>query len=143
MARRSHAFGLGLLFVLAGCRGPGLPTYRALHVVDGQTVYSPPVASSAYAAYLRARLAMASDPPRLPEARQWIQRALRADPADPHLWTTRGEIEARLGQRDHARASAQRALTLRPGYPPAQQLLAAVEARPVDRALATQRSVDE
>lgn len=103
------------------------PSERSLHEVDGQVVSSSPPPPAAYEAYLRARLALESEPPRLDVAQRSIERAIRYDPRDPHLWTTRAEIEERAGQRDRAAASARRALAIRPGYPPAQEVLARVE----------------
>lgn len=96
----------------AACASGG-PSYRALHVVDGEEVYSRPVAGYAYEAYLRARLALEEEPPRLPEAQAFIETALQYDPRDPHLWTTQAEIAARSGNagqslvRSRSRASAQ------------------------------------
>jgi len=106
-----------------GCAGTGT-SYRALHYIDGELTTSKPVAGYAYEAYLRARLALDSEPPRLEEAADQISFALRYDPRDPHLWTTLGEIEARAGQPRHALDAAQHALALRPGYGPAKQLMA-------------------
>ncbi|MEM7154202.1 MAG: hypothetical protein AAF799_15255 [Myxococcota bacterium] len=110
--------GLGLL----GC-GPG-PSTRSLHEVDGQVVASSPPPPVAYEEYLKARLALERDPPQLEEARRSIERALRYDPRDPHLWATHAEIEARAGERERAEASARKALAIRPGYPPAERVLA-------------------
>jgi predicted Zn-dependent protease len=108
---------------LAGCAYAG-PSDHALHVVDGQVVHSTPPPSSAYAAYLRARLALDAQPPRLDEARAAIDQALRADGRDPHLWTMRAEIAARMGDGPGASAAIDRAFALSPGYPPAKQLQA-------------------
>lgn len=110
--------GLGL----GGC-GPG-PSTRTLHEVDGKTVASSPPPPVAYEEYLKARLALQSDPPQLEAARHAIERALRYDPRDPHLWATRAEIEALAGQTERAEESARKALSLRPGYPPAERVLA-------------------
>ncbi len=115
-----------LLVGLGGCYAVG-PGYRSLHVVDGEVVHSPPPPPSAYEAYLRARLALEHDPPRLDDARWYIEHALRIDPRDPHLWFTLAEIEERGGQVEEARASARHALAIRPGYPPAEQVLARLE----------------
>lgn len=103
------------------------PSYRALHEVDGEVVHSHPPPPAAYESYLRARIALDRDPPQLDEARVYIARALRADPRDPHLWATRAEIEEQSGQTESALASAQHALALRPGYPPAEQVLARLQ----------------
>lgn len=115
-----------LLVVLGGCYPVGTG-YRSLHVVDGEVVQSPPPPPSAYEAYLRARVAFEQEPPQLSEARYHIARALQMDPRDPHLWATQAEIEERAGQVEQATASARRALAIRPGYPPAQQVLARLE----------------
>ena len=103
------------------------PSYRSLHEVDGQVVQSAPPPPVAYESYLRARLAMDRDPPQLEAAQQHIRRALKADPRDPHLWATRAEIEEQRGQIEQAMQSAQRALALRPGYPPAQRVLSRLQ----------------
>lgn len=112
-----------VIILAAGCIGTG-PGDHALHVVDGKVVHSPPPPSSAYTAYLRARLALDADPPRLDEAQVEIDRALRADPRDPQLWTVRAEIAARMGDGRAATAAIDRAFALRPGYPPAERLQA-------------------
>jgi Tfp pilus assembly protein PilF len=104
------------------------PSDHALHVVDGQVVHSTPPPSSAYASYLRARLALDAEPPRFDEARVAIDQALRADPQDPHLWTVRAEIAARMGDGPGANAAIDRAFSLRPGYPPAKKLQARIGA---------------
>jgi len=110
----------------AGC-GAGLPTYRSMHVVDGELVYSRPVSSQAYLAYLEARLALDREPADLGEAEAQIDLALQYDPRDPHLWTTKGEIAALAGDAPQAIAAAQRALSLRAGYEPAERLLARIQ----------------
>jgi len=116
---------LGPILGLAAC-GPG-PGYRTLHEVDGEVVSSPPPPPAAYEAYLRARLALEHDPPRLDLAQQSIERAIRFDPRDPQLWATRAEIEEQAGQPEHAASSARHALELRPGYRLAQEVLARIE----------------
>lgn len=112
-----------VLLLVAGCIRTG-PSDRSLHIVDGKTVHSTPPPSSAYASYLRARLALDADPPRLDEAQVEIDRALRADPRDPQLWTLRAEIAARMGDGRAATAALDRAFALSPGYPPAERLQA-------------------
>lgn len=104
------------------CAGAG-PSTRGLHYVDGELVYSDPVPSSAYAAYLRARLAMQSDPPQTDVARVNLEHALRYSPDDPQLWTARAEVEAADGDDDAAVAAAEHALALQPDYAPARRLL--------------------
>ncbi|MGB1015320.1 MAG: hypothetical protein ACPG4T_14390, partial [Nannocystaceae bacterium] len=47
---------------------------------------------------------------------------------DPHLWTTRGELAMLRGELDVAFAASKRALELRPGYPPARELVAKIRA---------------
>lgn len=116
---------------LLGCAATIGPNERTLHEVDGRLVSSSPPPPAAYEAYLRARLALDRDPPQLPEAQRWIERAIRFDPRDPQLWATRAEVEERAGQSDRAAASARRALAIRPGYPPAQEVLSRVEGRAV------------
>lgn len=119
------------LGVLGACTPMLMPGYRSLHEVDGEVVHSYPPPPSAYEAYLRARLAMEREPPQLEVAQHYIRRAIKADSRDPHLWATRAEIEEGLGKIDQAKASAQRALALRPGYPPAQRVLSRLEGGPV------------
>ncbi|MEX1369260.1 MAG: hypothetical protein AB1Z98_39390 [Nannocystaceae bacterium] len=103
------------------------PNERTLHEVDGQVVSSPPPSPAAYEAYLRARLALDRDPPQLEDAQRYIERAIRFDPREPHLWTTRAEIEERAGEPGKAAVSARRALAISPGYGPAEQVLARVQ----------------
>jgi tetratricopeptide (TPR) repeat protein len=112
---------LGLLVV--GCASIE-PSPRTLHYVDDTLVHSRAPHASAYEAYLRARIAFEASPPRLEEAMQAIGVAIHYHPREPQLWTTRAEIEAAAGDYDRAMASAGRALELRPGYGPAQQLVA-------------------
>jgi len=116
---------VALLAVLAftGCLRTE-PSDHALHVVDGDMVHSAPPPSSAYASYLRARLALDAEPPQLDAAQVAIDEALRADPRDPHLWTMRAEIAARRGDGGAVTAALDRAFALRPGYPPAKRLQA-------------------
>lgn len=110
----------------AGCRAPG-PSTRSLHYIDDTLVYSAPVHHQAYAAYLRARLALEAEPADLVTADRELRRALHVEPRDPHLWTSLAELELRRGDRDAALAAGKVALTLRPGYPPALQLVAKLE----------------
>ncbi len=112
-----------LAALLAGCatRGPG---DASLHVVDGKTVASNAPSTVAYAAYLRCRLALDAEPPRLDEARAHMEAALAADPRDPHLWTVLAEIEAQRGAGTEALVALDRAFALRPDYPPAKRVAA-------------------
>ena len=107
--------------VAAGCASRG-PSHRALHVINGQVVHSPPPPTTAYVSYLRCRLALDATPPRLDEAAALIEAAIAADPRDPQLWTVRGEIAARSGDGTRALASVRRALELSADYPPAKRL---------------------
>lgn len=129
MLRRGLALPLALACVLLGaCAPAGVPSARTLHYIDKQLVTSPTVDHRAYAAYLRARLALEADPPDLARALQELDVALHYDRDDPHLWTTRGEVELALGDLDGARRSSARALALGPDYPPAQRLAARLDA---------------
>jgi tetratricopeptide (TPR) repeat protein len=122
---RERSWGVvvvGLLLVAGCATTEGSP--RSLHYVDGELVYSRPPHARSYEAYLRARVALAAHPPRIEEALQSIEVALDYDPREPQLWTTRAEIEAEAGDFERAIASVGRALELRPGYVPAQQLMA-------------------
>ncbi len=111
------------VFALGACATRG-PSDHQLHVIDGSTVYSAPPSTVAYAAYLRCRLALEAEPPRLAEAHDAIQTAIAADSRDPHLWTVRAEIDARRGDTQAALSAVERALSLRPGYEPAQAFAA-------------------
>lgn len=110
-----------------GCMPMMAPGYRSLHEVEGEVVQSPAPPPAAYEAYVRARLALETEPPQLDVAQYYIQRALKVDSRDPHLWATRAEIEEQLGQIEQAKASARHALDIRPGYPPAQRVLTRLE----------------
>lgn len=115
---------LGLIAIVIGGVGCAAraPSHQALHVIDGQVVHSPPPPSSAYASYLRCRLALDATPPRLEEAAGFIEAAIAADPRDPQLWTVRGEIAARSGDGARALASVKQALELSADYPAAKRL---------------------
>ena len=123
-ARLLAAGSLGL-FTMA-CAA-GAPSTRSLHYMDGELVHSRPPHARAYEAYLRARLALESEPPRVDEALELIGIAIRYEPREPQLWTTRAEIEAEAGDFDRALTSARRALELRPGYEPAQHLIVTLD----------------
>lgn len=117
---------LVLVLALAGaCTHHGASS-RTLHYVGDDLVTTPQVDHRAYAAYLQARLSLESAPPDLARALEQIDLALHYDRDDPHLWTTRGEIELRMGDVDAARRSSDRALAHGPDYPPARQLAARV-----------------
>lgn len=124
------------LLLLVACAPRG-PSDHGLHVVDGELVHSTAPSTSAYAAYLRCRLALDASPPRLDEARAHIEAALAADPRDPHLWTVRAEIDAQRGDGDEAMKSLARAFALRPDYPPAKQLAARLGKGPESAAART------
>ena len=111
----------------SGCAGRG-PLDRDLHRVDGELTASHAPHPRGYEAYARARMALESDPPNLEQAATQIDVAIRYDPFDPHLWTTRAEIHAALGDEREARRSIDEALALRPGYAPAQALKEDLEA---------------
>lgn len=117
------------LLGLGACAPTGTSA-RALHYVEGELVYSNPPSSLAYEAYLRARVALSAEPPRLEQARSEIDVALHYDRRAPHLWSTRAEIAAQQGDDDAAVTSAERALALRPGYAPAQAVLMSVRGGP-------------
>lgn len=114
---------------LGACATSGASA-RSLHYVDETLVYSNPPSALAYEAYLRARVELSAEPPRLEQARSEIEVALHYDRRAPHLWSTRAEIAALQGDDDAAVTSAERALALRPGYAPAQAVLASVRGGP-------------
>ncbi len=114
---------------LAACATPRTSA-RSLHYVDDALVYSNPPSALAYEAYMRSRIALSSDPPRLEQAASEIEVALHFDRRAPHLWSTRAEIAALAGDDELAVSSAEKALALQPGYGPAQAVLASVGAGP-------------
>ena len=119
---------------VSGCYGYGYRSTRGLHYItvegaeggEPRLVETQPPAPAAYEAYLRARLALERNPPQLEEARGHILDALRWQPDEPQLWTVKAEIEWKAGDFAAAERDLVRALELRPGYPEAQRLLAAV-----------------
>ena len=114
---------------LDACRCAASPSmHGGLHYLEGKLVYSPPADARAYAAYVRARLAMEQED--VSHARQYILEALQYAPKDAHLWTVRGQIERKLGNQKAALFASQRALELQPDYPPAQQLAASLQQPP-------------
>lgn len=124
LASTSRAATLVLVaFAAIACR-PMTPSHSSLHVVDGKIVHSAPPSTTAYSAYLRARLALEAAPPQLDEAAIQIEAALDAAPRDPQLWTVHGEIAAARGDAEQAMRSANRALALSQDYAPAKRLLA-------------------
>ncbi|MBC8068919.1 MAG: hypothetical protein IAG13_11350 [Deltaproteobacteria bacterium] len=127
---------LSIVLLLVACAPRG-PSAHRLHVVDGETVHSTPPSTSAYAAYLRCRLALDAEPPRLDEAHAHIEAALAADARDPHLWTVRAEIDALQGHGNQALASLRRAFALSPNYPPAKALAARLGNGPISAARTT------
>lgn len=129
MKGMGRVFLLGAVLAAAACAPTGTSA-RSLHYVDDELVYSNPPSALAYEAYLRSRLALSAEPPQLEQARAEIEVALHFDRRAAHLWSTRAEIAALQGEDDVAVASAERALTLRPGYEPAQAVLANVRGGP-------------
>lgn len=111
---------------VTGCVTMG-PHPRALHEVDGDIVYSRPVSSASYEAYLRARIALSTTPPRLDVAQREIDIALRYDPREPQLWTTKAEVASKAGDDEGAMQAIEKALALQPHYPPAMRVLAQLE----------------
>lgn len=124
----SLALAMAAALVVA-CNHGG-PNPRTLHYVGKDLVASPPADHHAYAAYIQAQLAMASEPPDLRHAHAMIIEAIDHDAHDAHLWTVRGQIELLLGEPAQARHASERALSLRPDYPLAREL--AAKLRPVD-----------
>ncbi len=62
-----------------------------------------------------------------PRALQLVDRALRRDPRDPHVWTFRGAVLSGLGARHDALEAYRRALTFRPSYIPALEGAAQIQ----------------
>ncbi|MFV8751156.1 tetratricopeptide repeat protein [Nannocystaceae bacterium ST9] len=119
--------GLGLFMATSvGCLADGFAKTRRLHYIGDELVSSDPVPPFAYEAYLRARLALDRNPQDLAAARTHIDEALRWDPDEPQLWTTRAEIAWLAGDFSTAEASIARALELRPGYPAATRMQALI-----------------
>lgn len=109
----------------AGCASTA-PSSRTLHELNGEVVYSRPPSPGAYEAYLRARLALDADPPRPEEALSYLERLQRIAPHDAHLWATKAEAYALLGEHDAAREAAQRSLAISPEDPKARRVLASL-----------------
>lgn len=130
MKRMLRVVALSVALLGSVACAPSGTSARSLHYVDTELVYSNPPSALAYEAYLRARVALSVEPARLEQARSEIEVALHYDRRAPHLWSTRAEIAALQGDDDAAVTSAERALALRPGYPPAQAVLASVRGGP-------------
>ena len=94
-------------------------------MVGGRTVHSPAPPPQAYAAYLRARLALERPTPDLEAAARDVELALALMPRDGHLWATKAEILYRSGDEDGARAALARARLLAPDDPSVRALAAA------------------
>lgn len=123
-----------LLCALALCACPHAgPNPRTLHYVGKDLVATYPADHRGYAAYVQAQLALALEPPDRRRALEMLTLALEYDRHEAHLWTVRGQVELELGEVDAARRSSARALGLRPDYPPALELAARVQQRPVVR----------
>ncbi|MCB9569896.1 MAG: hypothetical protein H6710_22200 [Myxococcales bacterium] len=137
--RGAHVLvGLALGILATACASHG-PSPRSLHYIDGDLVYSQPVHYRAYAAYLRARMAMEAQPADLDTAAGEVELALKIEPRDPHLWTTLAEVELRRGDREAALIASRTALQIRPEYAPAQQLLARLEGGEGSSAMSSRR----
>ncbi|MEZ4426614.1 MAG: hypothetical protein R3A51_02850 [Nannocystaceae bacterium] len=124
--RRRHRAALLLVALTSAC-APRYTDTRGLHYLGDTLVQSQPADPRAYEAYLRARLAMERAPRDLAGAHALILQALHFDRHDPQLWTTKGEIELQMGRLEDARKSSRVALMLRPGFTPAQALLARLQ----------------
>ena len=125
--RRSLPAAL-VLALTAGCWTNAYYTNRELHYVHDEhgeelLVRTPAPSASAYASYLRAKLALERQPPQLEEARGHILDALHWQPNEPQLWTVKAQIEWQAGDFEAAEAALAQALMLRPGYAEAQRLL--------------------
>jgi cytochrome c-type biogenesis protein CcmH/NrfG len=125
----TRLIALGLLASCLACLGDPYAKARRLHYIGEELVSSEPVPPRAYESYLRARLALERNPQDLAAAREHIDEALRWDPEEPQLWTTRAEIAWLAGDFATAEAAIARALDLRPDYPAATQLQAKIHAR--------------
>lgn len=123
LARVVLACAACMVACMVACNHGG-PNPRTLHYVGKDLVASPPADHRAYAAYVQAQLALANQPPDLRHAHAMIVEAIDHDPHDAHLWTVRGQIELQLGEPEQARKASERALALRPDYPPARELAA-------------------
>jgi len=68
------------------------------------------------------RLALDSPDGDLEAAKRDMDVLMQRRRDDAHLWTTKAELEHRLGDEQAARAALDRAFALRPDYPPARAL---------------------
>jgi len=117
------------LTLLTGCRYGGANP-RTLHYIDKDLVATRPADPRAYAFYVQCQLALSLEPPDLARAHEQILLAIGHDPRDAHLWTVRGQIDLQRGDEVQARRASERALGLRPDYPPAKELAARLGASP-------------
>ena len=120
-----------VLALTSGCWTNAYYANRELHYVqseDGEEllVRTPAPSPAAYAAYLRAKLALERQPAQIEDARKHILDALHWQPNEPQLWTVKAQIEWAAGDFEAAEAALTQALALRPGYPEAQRLLAQI-----------------
>jgi tetratricopeptide (TPR) repeat protein len=125
----------GLCVILLAMLAPACargPHPRHQHLIDDELVATPAVRPDDYAAYLRVRLALDTPDGDLEAAKRDMDVLVRRRGDDPHLWTTKAELEHRLGDADEARAALDRAFALRPDYGPAR----ALEARMAESASA-------
>ena len=113
---------LGLGAISSACaRGPH-PRHQ--HLIDDTLVVSPAARPSDYAAYLRIRLALDTPNGDLDAAKKDMDTLLRRRPGDPHLWTTKAELEYRRGDDDAGREALDHVFALEPDYGPARVLQA-------------------
>ncbi len=113
-----------LVIIGGGCGWRADWRSQSQHNVKGALVSSEPVPPSAYAAYMRARIALEQRPPDYASAKRALSLAIRLDTNDPHLWTSLAEVEAAGGDLEAARGSIAYALELAPNYGPARVLSA-------------------
>lgn len=135
---RPHRLLLASLLVLAACRYGG-PNPRTLHYVGKDLVATRSADLRAYAYYVQCQLALSLAPPDLTRAHEQILLAIDHDPRDAHLWTVRGQIDLQRGDQGQARRASERALYLRPDYPPAKKLAARITGGQHDAPAVAQR----
>ena len=112
--------------VAAGCARAPHPRHQ--HLIDDEVVVSPAPRPDDYAAYLRVRLALDTPEGDLEAAKRDMDVLVQRRSSDPHLWTTKAELEHRLGDEAAARAALERVFALRPDYAPARELEARMKA---------------